>query len=142
MPTGRHTTDRAGIVPGSVKAAAALFVVYGASAFLNAAVILRSAGWTSPPGLIRALAHLVGAGLIAWGLLRGARWAWVLGLALGIFWLATGAITMLVVQGGDLYWLPPSGFQLLVAASLVCLGVAVALLLTPAARTAFRRAAV
>jgi hypothetical protein len=46
-----------------------------------------------------------------------------------------------VVQDGDLYWLPPSGFQLLVAASLVCLGVAVALLLTPAARTAFRRTA-
>lgn len=140
MHTGRYSTGGAGI-PGSVKAAAALFVVYGISAFLNAAVVLRSAGWNSPPDLIRSLAHLVGAGLVAWGLLRGARWARALGLALGIFWLATGAITMLVAQGGDLYWLPPSGFQLLVAASLVCLGVAVALLLTPAARTAFRRPA-
>jgi hypothetical protein len=137
----RQTTARDGPVPGSIKLAAALFVVYGVSAFLNAAVVLRGAGWTSPLGWIRALIQLIGAGLIAWGLLRGARWAWGLGLLLGVFWLVTGALTTLVVQRGDLHWLSPSGFQLLLSGSLVCLGVAVALLLTPAARAVFRRPA-
>jgi len=130
------------IVPGSIKAAAGLFAVYGVSAFVNAAVVLQEAGWAAPRGWIRALVQLVAACLVAWGLLRGARWAWWLGLLLGLFWLATGALTTLVVQRGDLYWLPPSGFQLLLVASLVCLGVAVALLLTPGARALFRRATV
>lgn len=135
----RHTTAGDGPVPGSVKLAAALFAVYGISAFLNSAVVLRDAGWSSPPGWIRAMIQLIAAGLVAGGLLRGTRWAWGLGLLLGIFWLVTGALTTLVVQRGDLHWLPPSGFQLLLAGSLVCLGVAVALLLTPGARAVFRR---
>jgi hypothetical protein len=137
----RRITAREGAVSGVLKLAAALFAVYGLGAFLNAAVVLRNAGWASPLGWVRALIQLVGAGLVAWGLLRGARWSRGLGLVLGLFWLVTGALTMLVVEGGDLHWLPPSGFQLLLTVALVCLGVAVALLLTPLARAALRRPA-
>jgi len=137
MPQPTSLVERR--LPGGVKAAAALFAAYGLGTFVNASVVLRDAGLTSPRAWIRAVVHLAGAGLVAWGLLRGGRWAWGLGLVLGILWLATGAMTTLVVQRGDLYWLPPSRFQLLLAASLVCLGVAVALLLTPAVRATFRR---
>jgi hypothetical protein len=127
---------------GGVKLAAALFALYGVSAFLNAAVVLRGGGWSSSRGWVPALIQMIGAGIVAWGLLSGGRWAWWLGLVVGVFWLAAGALTTLVVQRDDLYWLPPSGFQLVLAASLVCLGAAVALLLTPAVRAAFRRPAV
>jgi hypothetical protein len=137
----RHVTGRNPPVPRGIQAAAALFVLYGVSAFLNAVVVLREAGWASPRGWVRAVIELMAAGLVAWGLVRRARWAWGLGVVLGCFWLVTGGITTLVVQRGDLYWLPPSGFQLLLTGSLVCLGVAVALLLSPAGRAAFRKPA-
>lgn len=135
----RHITTGEGTASGAIKLAAALFVVYGIAAFLNAAVVLQGAGWASPMAWIRALIQLVGAGAVAWGLLLGTRWSWGLGLVLGIYWLVTGALTMLVLERGDLHWLPPSGFQVLMAAALVGLGVALALLLTPAARAALRR---
>jgi hypothetical protein len=79
--------------------------------------------------------------LIAWGLLHRARWAWWLGLALATFWLAAGALAVLVLERGDVYWLPPSGFQIFLVVSLLSLGLAVALLLSPSARTMFRRPA-
>ena len=135
----RHITTGEGTASGAIKLAAALFVVYGIAAFLNAAVVLQGAGWASPMAWIQALIQLVGAGAVAWGLLLGARWSWGLGLVLGLYWLVTGALTMLVLERGDLHWLPPSGFQVLMAAALVGLGVALALLLTPAARAALRR---
>jgi hypothetical protein len=140
MPRPITASDRR--APGGVKLAAALFALYGVSAFVNAAVVLRGGGWGSPRGWVPVLIQVIGAGIVAWGLLRGRRWAWWLGLAMGVFWLAAGALTTLVVQRDDLYWLPPSGFQLVLAGSLVCLGAAVAMLLTPGVRAVFRRPAV
>jgi hypothetical protein len=126
-------------LPNSVKLAAALFLVYGVVVVLNATVMQSADTWIAARGLPRALMRLLGTGLIAWGLLHRARWAWWLGLGLAAFWLATGALAVLVLEHGDVYWLPPSGFQIFLVVSLLCLGLAFALLLSPSARTVFRR---
>ena len=88
--------------------------------------------------LVRSGFRVIGAAAVAWGLLRGARWAWVLGFVLGAFWLVTGLLTVLVLERRDLEWLRPSGFQVFLFASLALLGLAVALLLSPSARRALR----
>jgi uncharacterized membrane protein (DUF2068 family) len=106
---------------------------------LNATVMQSADTWVAARVLPRALLRLLGTGLVAWGLLHRARWAWWLGLVLAAFWLAAGALAVLVLEHGDVYWLPPSGFQVLLVVSLLCLGLALALLLSPSARTAFHR---
>jgi hypothetical protein len=60
---------------------------------------------------------------------------------LAVFWLSAGALAVLVLERGDVYWLSPSGFQTFLVVSLVCLGAAVALLISPSARAVFRRPA-
>jgi hypothetical protein len=129
-------------LPASVKLAAALFVAYGVAVVLNATVMQAAGGWGAARDFPRAILRLIGTGIIAWGLLRRARWAWWLGLVLAVFWLSAGALAVLVVERGDVYWLSPSGFQTFLVASLVCLGAAVALLISPSARAVFRRPAV
>jgi hypothetical protein len=129
---------RAG-VPRSVSAAAAMFGVYGLAVLVNAATAQGGLGWSDAGDYGRALLRLAGCLLVAWGLLRGERWAWWLALALAILWLAAGTLAMAVLERGDVHWLRPSGSQLFLAAGLLSLGVAVALLLTPAARSVFRR---
>jgi hypothetical protein len=131
----------AGGLPRSVKLAAALFVLYGVAVVINAVAIQGAAGLAGALDLPRAILRLIGTALIGWGLLRRARWAWWLGLGLAVLWLVAGALAVLVLERGDVYWLPPSDFQLFLAASLVCLGGTVALLLSPSAREAFRAAA-
>jgi peptidoglycan/LPS O-acetylase OafA/YrhL len=131
--------NTADALPNSVKLAAALFVVYGVVVVLNATVMQSADAWVAARGLPRALLRLLGTGLVAWGLLHRARWAWWLGLVLAAFWLAAGALAVLVLEHGDVYRLPPSGFQVLLVVSLLCLGLALALLLSPSARTAFHR---
>lgn len=135
---GRPTTRA---LPVNVKLAAALFLVYGVAAVLNATAVQSGAGWGGTGEIPRAILRLAGSGLIAWGLLHGARWAWQLGLALAAFWLVMGAVAVLIIERGDVHWLPPSGFQLVLTVSLLCLGLALALLLTPSARAVFRRPA-
>ena len=128
-------------LPTSVKLAAALFVVYGVAVVVNATAMQSEAGWVEAADFPRALVRLVGTLVIAWGLLHRARWAWWLGLGLAAFWLATGALAVLVLERGDVYWLPPSRFQIFLVVSLLCLGLALALLLSPPARAVFRRPA-
>jgi hypothetical protein len=129
----------AGPLPNSVRLAAALFAVYGVTVVLNATVMSSADSWVTAHGLPRALLRLLGTVLIAWGLLHRARWAWWLGFGLAAFWLATGALAVLVLERGDVYWLPPGGFQLPLVISELSLGLALALLLSPSARTVFRR---
>jgi peptidoglycan/LPS O-acetylase OafA/YrhL len=129
-------------LPANVKLAAALFVLYGLAVVLNVTVMQTAAGWGAPRDFPRAILQLIGAGLIAWGLVRRARWAWWLGIVLAVFWLVAAALVVLVLDRGDVYWLPPSGSQTFLVASLVCLGGAVALLISPSARAVFRRPAV
>ncbi len=126
-------------LPTSVKLAAALFVVYGLAVVLNAAVTQAAGEWGAARDFPRAILRLIGTGIIAWGLLRRARWAWWLGLVMAAFWLSAGALAVLVLERGDVYWLSPSGFQTVLVVSLVCLGSAVALIISPSARAVFRR---
>lgn len=131
--------SNSGALPSSVKLAAALFVAYGVAVVLNASAIQGAAGWVGAGDFPRALIRLFGAGLIGWGLLQRARWAWWLGLIFAVVWLVAGALAVLVLERGDVHWLPPSGLQIFLVTSLLCLGLAVALLLSPSARAVFRR---
>jgi hypothetical protein len=129
------------VLPSSVKLAAALFVVYGVAVVLNATAFQGGAGWVGAGDFPRAVIRLFGTALIAWGLLQRARWAWWLGVVLAAVWLAAGAVAVLVLERGDVHWLPPSGLQIFLVVSLLCLGLAVAMLVSPSARAAFRRTA-
>jgi len=124
--------------PLSLKLAGLCFVLFAIAVLLNSAT-QSAAGWMVTRQIARAGVRVVGAGAVAWGLFRGARWAWVLGLVLGSFWLVTGLLTVIVLERHDLEWLRPSSFQVFLFASLASLGLAVALLLSPSARQAFRR---
>ena len=126
-------------VPRNVAAAAAMFVVYGLAVLLNAIRAHGELGWSDAGDFGRAVLRLAGCALVAWGLLRGERWAWWLGVALAVLWLAAGGVTMAVIDRGDLHWLQPSSAQLFVTVGMLSLGAAVALLLTPSARSRFRR---
>jgi hypothetical protein len=114
-------------------------MLYGVAVVLNAIMMQSETGWIAARDFPRALLRLFGTGLIAWGLWRRARWAWWLGLALAAFWLTAGALAILVFERGDVHWLPPSGFQIFLVISLLCLGGSLALLLSPSARQVFRR---
>ena len=120
--------------PASVTAAAALFLVYGITAVIVAGVTQGWAGSVEAGSIPRALLRLAAAGVIGWGLMRGAPWSWGIGLGLAILWLIAGLAPVLVLERGDVRWLPPSGDQLFLAAGLVGLAVAVVLLATPSAR--------
>lgn len=126
-------------VPPNISAAAAMFAIYGAAVLLNAIRAHGELGWSDAGDYGRAILRLAGCALVTWGLLRGERWSWWLGLALAVVWLITGALTMVVLDRGDVHWLRPSGSQLFLAVGLLSLGVAVALLLTPSARSLLRR---
>lgn len=119
---------------GSLRWAAALFVAYGIAVIVNATAVLGSAGWAGGWDLAWAIARLVAATAVAAGLLRGARWAWWLGVGLGVLGLVAGVLPLLVLEHDDVYWLPPSAFQLVLVASLVCLGGALGMLLSRSAR--------
>jgi hypothetical protein len=126
-------------VPTNISAAATMFAIYGAAVLLNAIRAHGELGWSDAGDYGRAILRLAGCALVAWGLLRGERWSWWLGLVLAVVWLITGALTMVVLDRGDVHWLRPSGSQLFLAVGLLSLGVAVALLLTPSARSLLRR---
>ena len=135
-----NRTMRAAPLPAGVKAAAGLLVVSGLTDLLNATAMHRAGGWAASSLVPWAALFLVGCGLIAGGLLRRAWWAWWVAVAYGALrWLA-GVMAVLVVERGDVYWLPPSGYQSLIVVSLAALGAAVTLLLSPSARKAFRGA--
>lgn len=126
-------------VPRNVSAAAVMFVVYGLAVLLNAIRAQEELGWSDAGDFGRAVLRLAGCALVAWGLLRGERWAWWLGLALALLWLLAAGVTMAVIERGDLHWLQPSSAQLFLAVGMLSLGLAVALLLTPSARSRFHR---
>jgi hypothetical protein len=129
-----------GRLPGTVQAAAGLILLYGALALLNALTMQSQAGWGEPWALGRALLRLLVSGFIAWGLFRRAGWAWWMGLGWCAFGLGIGASALLVFERGDVHWLAPSRAQLLLGIMLLSLGGAIALLVTPSARAAFRGA--
>lgn len=124
--------------PDTTQAAAGLILLYGVVALLNALTMQGEAGWGEPWALGRALLRLLISGLIAWGLFRRARWAWWVGLGWSVVGLCLGASAMLVFEMGDLHWLAPSRAQLPLGVMLLSLGGAIALLISPSGRAAFR----
>ena len=126
------------VLPVAVKVTAALFVIYGIAAVVNAIETRTDAGWIGSSSFPRALLRLVGTGIIAWGLVRGARWAWWVGLVASLIWLGMGSVTVLVMHRGDVHWLQPSRDQLFLAVSLVSVGLALGLLVSSTVREAFR----
>jgi hypothetical protein len=123
--------------PPSVTATAVLIALYGVAAVVNAAAMQNWTG-VEAGSLPRAALRLAAAGLVAWGLWRGAAWSWWMGLALAALWLLAGLVPVLVMDRGDMHWLPPSGQQMFLTVSLVSLSIAVLLLLTPSARAYLR----
>jgi hypothetical protein len=115
-----------------------MFVLYGIATVLNTVVFTTMAGAESVGDVLRMLLHPLGAGFVAWGLWRGARWAWWIGLALALSVLAAGVSVIAVFEHGDLYWLPPSDYQLFFVSELLSVSAAVALLLAPSARAVVR----
>jgi hypothetical protein len=116
-------------------------VAYGLIVIINAILLQSAAGWVEWPHFLRAVVRLGGMALVAWGLLRGERWAWWMAVGLGLFWLVTG--TLVLVGGwlafGEVAIPAPLYSQLLLAVSALLLATAIALLLTRPVRAAFRR---
>jgi peptidoglycan/LPS O-acetylase OafA/YrhL len=125
-------------IPGTVRTAAGLVLLYGVVALLNALTMQSQAGWGEPWALGRAILRFLISALIAWGLFRKARWAWWVGLGWSVFGVALGASTLLVFERGDIHWLAPNRAQLLLGVMLLSLGGVIALLITPSSRAAFR----
>lgn len=132
------TTPPAG-VPRSVRIAALLFALYGVLVVVNAFVLQNTAGWAETRDFPRALLRLAGCGLIAYGLMQGRRWAWWAALILGGLWAVTGAVAMLMLaSSGSLDQMPAPSTPAFIVLFTLMLGTAVALLLQPASRDAFR----
>jgi hypothetical protein len=122
-----------------VRIAALLFVVYGVMVLVNALVLQTAGGWADAREFPRALLRLAGCAVIAWGLLRGDRWAWWTGVIFAGLWAALGGVALLLVaRMGAWDNLPLSGFSApFLVLSLLITGAALALLLQPASRDAF-----
>ena len=125
--------------PAGATAAAGLFLVYGAAVVVNSFGTRGWTGWVEAGSLPRALLRLAGAALVAWGIRQGRSWAWWVGLGLAFLWLIGGLAPVLVSEGGDFQWLQPSRDQIFLAVSLISLGLAIALLLSPSVRGWLRR---
>lgn len=124
-------------IPRSVRIAALLFIVYGVMVLGNALVLQTAGGWAEAREFPRALLRLAGCSVIAWGLLRGDRWAWWMGVVFAGFWAALGGVALLVIaRMGAWDQLPLPGFSapFLVAALLVT-GAALASFSNPRAAT-------
>jgi hypothetical protein len=115
-----------------------MFGLFGVASVANAIAASGELGWSDAGDLGRTVLRLAACGLVMWGLLRRERWGWWLALAFAILWLVGGGLTLLVVERGDLHWLPPSGSQLYLAVGMLSLAAAIGLLATPAARRYLR----
>ncbi len=119
-------------LPAWARAAGWLFLVYGLA--VTAAALLRAPeGWAA--GAIRGLALVV----IAVGLLRGARWAWILGVVFPGVWLLRGLVELggvaLALARGEAG--PPASSVVLLAAAVLLLGVGWGALLTRPVRAVY-----
>ncbi len=125
-------------IPRPVRIAALLFIVYGVLVLGNALVLQAAGGWADAREFPRALLRLAGCAVIAWGLLRGERWAWWMGVIFAGLWASLGGVALLVIaRMGAWDRLPLSGFSApFLVLSLLITGAALALLLQPASRDA------
>jgi hypothetical protein len=116
-------------IPRSVRVAAGLILVYGVLVVANALIVGQMLGFTVIESIYpRPLIRLLGTGLMASGLVRGARWAWWLAVLLGGLWVVLGVLGIVALLLTDGATLPPST-RVVVPASAVVLGLAIVLLL-------------
>jgi hypothetical protein len=127
-------------VPRPVRTAALLFAVYGVLVLVNALVLQMSGDWADAGEFPGALLRLAGCFAIAYGLTRGMRWAWWMGVVFAGFWTLMGAGALLVIARLSAWGtLPMPGVSAaFLVASLLVVGPAFALLMQPASRDAFR----
>jgi hypothetical protein len=121
--------------------AAYLLSGYAVLVVVNATVMQARSGWADIASYPRALVRAAGVAIVVWGLLRHGRWAWWLGLVLAAFWAVTGMLglgVLLSIPSSDRE-LVPAGILVVGGASVVLLGVAVAMLLLPSTRRALRQ---
>lgn len=140
MPDARTPRPAA---PDSVRAAALLLVLYGGLVVVHATLVQVDHGWDDPGRYARALLRLLGAGLLAGGLVRLRRWAWWLAVVLAGLLFVLAVFVAVVFALVEVHALDPSRpvSVAFLTGSIVLLGGAVGLLLSPSARAAFRRPA-
>lgn len=125
-------------LPGTVRAAIALLLVYGLYVLGVATVLQVQSEWTEARQYPRALIRFGGMLFIAWGLARRARWAWWLAVGLGAFWiiLGLGALGVFAYyRGGEAS--PVDTMVFLSTIGFVLLLTALGLLLTRPSRAVF-----
>jgi hypothetical protein len=125
-------------VPPRARTAAILFFLYAALVLLNAVAWQLGAAESEPIEFFRVAVRILGVVLIAAGLLRGARWAWMLGVVLAGFWLLMGLATVItfVADSGSADTSLPYALFLIVAVAVLATGWG--LLLTRDVRQAYR----
>lgn len=129
---------RNGAPPPQARTAAILFLAYGGLVLLNALLWQIGDVESRPIERFRAVVRVLGIVLIAVGLLRGARWAWMLGVVFAGFWLLMGVLAAGALFGGsaDRTMSPLAGLFLLTAVAILATGWV--LLLTREVRDAYR----
>lgn len=127
---GRH-------VPPRARTAAGLLLAYAALVLLNALVWQLGATESRPIEFFRAAVRVLAVVMIAVGLLRGARWAWMLGVVFAGFWLLMGVLSAAALFAGSGRGVSLYTATLLVAAVAV-LAAGWILLLTREVRDAYR----
>lgn len=127
-------------LPMTVKAAAALLLIYGLWVVWRATVLQQAGDWADAGDYPRAWVRLAGMALIAVGLLRRRRWAWWLGVLLPALFVVTGLALVVIAlsfAGRDgLVGFAGDMTDVVVAVPVVL--TSVTLLLLPRSRAAFR----
>lgn len=127
--------------PATVRWAVLALVAYGLVVLMNATVLQALNDWEGVAEYPRALVRAFGVALVAWGLLRRARWAWWLGVGLGLFWVLSSGFALamfLRIRTPEAEALLPSGFYVTLGLTIALLMLAVVLLFLPTSRAAFR----
>lgn len=127
-------------LPITVRLASILLLVYGLAVLLSAVIVQQMSGWTDMQDLPRALLRFLGMGVIAWGLWRGAAWAWWAGVLLPSFFFLGGLVALYFLITSET-GLAGSMAVYVVFSLMPLLGAAVVLLLLPDSRSAFKQAA-
>lgn len=119
-----------------------MLALYGVAVIVNATVLQQMNGWYAATDYPRAVIRCVGMLLLAWGLLKGARWAWWVAVLLSSFWMlaSVGALVAFgaVQRAGTANPFGP-GFVVFAVVSGTALAAAVVLLLLPESRAALLR---
>lgn len=125
-------------IPRPVRLAAMLVVAYGLTVLIGASVQQSISGWEYWRDFPRAVVRCGGAVLVAYGLLRRARWAWWTAVVGGGVLVFFGALGIVTFMASTLDVAIPISFLVGIAVGCVLLTVAVIALLRTESRESFR----